>query len=100
MERERSDADAEVVARLLSVRPGMRVLDVACGEGRIAGRLARHGCEVVGVDTNERLLGPAREHHPQVTFERGDIRELHYDSEFDAVVNWYTSFGYFESRHE
>lgn len=41
---ERSDAAAEVVARLLSLAPGMRVLDVPCGEGRIAGRLAQRGC--------------------------------------------------------
>jgi cyclopropane fatty-acyl-phospholipid synthase-like methyltransferase len=49
---ERSDADADLVARLLSLRPGIRVLDVPCGEGRIAGRLARQGCDVIGIDTN------------------------------------------------
>jgi hypothetical protein len=44
---ERSDADAEVVARLLSLRPGMRVLDVPCGEGahcRPAGSARLRGC--------------------------------------------------------
>jgi cyclopropane fatty-acyl-phospholipid synthase-like methyltransferase len=44
---ERADADAEVVARLLRLEPGARVLDVPCGTGRIAGRLAARGCEVV-----------------------------------------------------
>ena len=28
---ERSEADAELVARLLSLRPSIRVLDVPCG---------------------------------------------------------------------
>ncbi len=52
---ERSDADAAVIAQLLGLEPGMRVLDVPCGEGRIAGRLAARGCEVVGVDITRAL---------------------------------------------
>lgn len=94
---ERSDADAEVVARLLSLRPGMRVLDVPCGEGRIAGRLVRRGCEVVGVDSSEHFLSLGRERYPDVVFEREDMRHLRYEAEFDAVVNWFTSFGYFDA---
>jgi SAM-dependent methyltransferase len=93
---ERSDADAEVIARLLDLRPGMRVLDVPCGHGRIAGRLARAGCEVVGIDYTPKFIELARARHPQATFTIRDMRELDYDAEFDAVVNWYTSFGYFD----
>jgi SAM-dependent methyltransferase/RimJ/RimL family protein N-acetyltransferase len=93
---QRSDADAEVVARVLSLTPGMRVLDVPCGEGRISGRIAQRGCEVVGVDATDRFLALAREQYPAVAFHRGDIRSLPYESEFDAVVNWFTSFGYFD----
>ena len=95
---ERSDADAEVVARLLSLGAGDRVLDVPCGEGRISGRIARLGCEVVGVDVNERFLAIAHDRHPSVRFEHHDMRELPYQEEFDAVVNWFTSFGYFDRR--
>lgn len=94
---ERSEADAEVVAELLELRPGTRVLDVPCGEGRIAGRLARRGCEVVGVDSSERFLAVARERHPEVAFQLADMRALDFDAEFDAAVNWFTSFGYFDS---
>ncbi len=93
---ERSDADAEVVAALLEVVPGARVLDVPCGEGRIGGRLARRGCRVLGVDITERFLELGRERYPEMEFVRGDMRELGFEHEFDAVVNWYTSFGYFE----
>ena|SRR5450755_571688 len=93
---ERSDADADLVARLLSLRPGTRVLDVPCGEGRIAGRLARQGCDVIGIDANEHFLALARERWSDVTFQHGDMRNLHYRSEFDSVVNWFTSFGYFD----
>lgn len=93
---ERSDADAALAARLLSLRAGMRVLDVPCGEGRIAGRLARLGCEVVGVDSSELFLNLARERYPRVSFEQRDMRELPYEHEFDAAVNWFSSFGYFD----
>ena len=95
---ERSDADAELSARLLSLEPGMRVLDAPCGEGRIAGRLARRGCEVVGLDYTAPWIELARERHPEATFHHGDIRALTFEDEFDAVVNWFTSFGYFDPQ--
>ena len=40
----------------------------------------------------------ARERYPKVTFVRGDMRTLRYEHEFDAVLNWFTSFGYFDSQ--
>lgn len=93
---QRSDADAALISELLSLRAGMRVLDAPCGEGRISGRLAQRGCEVVGIDTSERFLAIARDRYPGVAFERRDLRELGYEDEFDAAVNWFTSFGYFD----
>jgi SAM-dependent methyltransferase len=74
----------------------MRVLDAPCGPGRIAGRLAARGCAVVGIDDSELMLDLARDAFPDVRFERVDLRELSYQAEFDAVVNWFTSFGYFD----
>lgn len=94
---ERCDAEAASIIRLLELTPGMRVLDVPCGEGRIAGRLARHGCDVLGVDINEHFLALACARHPEATFEQRDMRALDHPGEFDAVVNWFTSFGYFDS---
>ena len=95
---EGSDADAELVWRLLDLQPGLRVLDVPCGEGRISGRLAGMGCEAVGVDYTEAWIELARKQYPEVTFEVADMRSIEYDGEFDAVVNWFTSFGYFDPQ--
>ena len=95
---QRSDADAALISDLLSLRPGMRVLDAPCGEGRIAGRLAQRGCDVVGIDATERFLELARDRHPRVAFDRRDLRKLEYEDEFDAAVNWFTSFGYFDPQ--
>jgi SAM-dependent methyltransferase len=41
-------------------------------------------------------LAIARERYPEVVFEHGDMRRLRYQAQFDAVVNWFTSFGYFD----
>jgi len=48
----------ELIARQLSpeVRNGMTVLDVGCGQGTQALRLASAGCRVIGVDPSEELL--------------------------------------------
>ncbi len=40
---------------------GQRVLDAACGQGRVARELARRGASVVGVDLSPRLIARARE---------------------------------------
>lgn len=45
---------------LLGAVRGMRVLDLACGHGRIARELARCGARVVGVDISDVLLDVAR----------------------------------------
>jgi len=60
-DRARPGYPPELVDRLLA--PGVqRVLDVACGTGK-AGRLfAERGCEVLGVEVDERMAGIAREH--------------------------------------
>ncbi|HUE27619.1 MAG TPA: class I SAM-dependent methyltransferase, partial [Solirubrobacteraceae bacterium] len=41
-------------------KPGERVLDVATGTGMVAFALAARGCDVVGLDQSERMLGGAR----------------------------------------
>jgi cyclopropane fatty-acyl-phospholipid synthase-like methyltransferase len=50
-----SDAEAETIWRLLDLEPGMEVLDLACGHGRIANRLARRGARVMGLDATPAL---------------------------------------------
>lgn len=46
---------------LLGPVAGLRVLDAACGHGRLTRELARRGAEVVGVDVSGNLLGKAQE---------------------------------------
>lgn len=73
------------------------VLDLCCGMGRHSLALAQLGYRVTGVDLSEVLLRAAIQHDTdhKVTFLRSDMRQLPIDGPFDAVVNLFTSFGYF-----
>lgn len=88
-------------ARVLALAPGERVLDLACGNGRHMMHLAAMGLNVVGLDYSSDLLALARDtlrsHHGLV---RGDMRHLPFRSVFDAVTNFFTSFGYFFEDHD
>ena len=90
----------EVDFVLRSLRPpeGARILDLPCGYGRHAALLARRGFRVVGVDLSIAMLAEARRRStegPRLRFRRDDMRRITYRAEFDAVINLYTSFGYF-----
>jgi 2-polyprenyl-3-methyl-5-hydroxy-6-metoxy-1,4-benzoquinol methylase len=50
-----------VTERLLELKPGEQVLDVACGAGRFARRMADAGVTVLAIDAAERFLARARQ---------------------------------------
>lgn len=95
---ETSDRQAELIANLLELKSGSRVLDVPCGYGRITERLAAFGCRMVGVDSDPYFMRRARESAPDLDYREADMRSLDFEGEFDAVVNWFTSFGYFDDE--
>jgi len=96
-----SDAeDRRDVGRLIEVLGlpvGARILDVPCGQGRHAHLLAEAGYRVDGLDYSEHLLRVARGRDDGVRYTRGDMRRLpaRWAGRFDAVVNLFTSFGFF-----
>jgi SAM-dependent methyltransferase len=91
--------EAAAVWRSLKLKPGSRVLDLACGTGRHSVLLARRGAFVLGVDKTDAYLKEACRNARGLTnclFARGDMRRLPFKGEFDAVINLWTSFGYFD----
>jgi SAM-dependent methyltransferase len=95
----RDDADAARIVALLGehgyLRPGARVLDLACGAGRHVAALAAQGARVTGFDLSMTLLRAAQR-RGGAGLVRGDMRALALaDGRFDLVVNLFTSFGYF-----
>ena len=93
---ERSQQETDLIVRLIGLVHGARVLDIPCGHGRIAQRLAAVGCEVVGVDNNPSFLEVAKRAGGATDYILADMRQFAPNAEFDAVVNWFTSFGYFD----
>jgi 2-polyprenyl-3-methyl-5-hydroxy-6-metoxy-1,4-benzoquinol methylase len=64
------------VERLLSARPGERILDVACGNGLTSRRLAAAGANVVAFDFSEEMIAHARARETEETAGRIDYRVL------------------------
>jgi SAM-dependent methyltransferase len=100
LDDELSDAQAELIWDVLELEQGDEVLDVPCGHGRIANRLAQRGARVTGLDADTFFLDHARsdavKRGVEVDYVQGDMRELPWTERFDAAVNWFTSFGYFD----
>ncbi|HSJ63836.1 MAG TPA: methyltransferase domain-containing protein [Gemmatimonadaceae bacterium] len=96
------ERDRREVARLLDILGlpvGSRVLDVPCGQGRHAHLLAEAGLDVTGLDYSKHLLRAAKRRGTGKTlrYVRGDMRTMpdEWTGRFDAVVNLFTSFGFF-----
>lgn len=73
------------------------ILDLCCGMGRHALALSDFGYRVTGLDLSDVLLAQARELDKagRVHWVKGDMRHIPLSDKFDAVVNLFTSFGYF-----
>jgi ubiquinone/menaquinone biosynthesis C-methylase UbiE len=96
---EVDERQTELVWGLLGLEPGAEVLDVACGHGRIANRLAERGAVVTGLDADAFFLAKARGAGSGAEYVEGDMRELPFgDASFDAALLWFTSFGYFNDE--
>ena len=96
---ERDRREAARLMEILALPSGSRILDVPCGQGRHAHLLAEAGFDVDGLDYSAELLAIARKRGVGKTlrYTRGDMRKLpaRWTDRFDAVVNLFTSFGFF-----
>ena len=89
-------AATDLIIAALPTRPGMRVLDVACGPGEpalsIAAAIAPTGGQVVATDLTPEMLATAEEHARErgitnITFRQADAESLPFpDDSFGAVT--------------
>jgi cyclopropane fatty-acyl-phospholipid synthase-like methyltransferase len=85
----------------LDLQPGDHILDLACGSGDHARRLAARGLDVLGVEIAPSLIAHCRERAlaeglTSIRFEQGDMRELAMKDSFEAVLLLSGSFGFFD----
>jgi SAM-dependent methyltransferase len=96
--------DVEYAITMMKLKPGARICDLCCGVGRHSLELARRDFQVTSVDRTTRYLEQAKEKANaeglDIEFVYNDARNFRRPDAFDAVINLYTSFGYFEDPSE
>lgn len=104
----RDEAEARQLVELLidelELNECSKILDLGCGRGRHSINLNQKGYTVKGIDLSEQAIETAREKVEKlgldnISFEVRDMRNP-LDETFDAIVNLFTTFGYFESDAE
>lgn len=101
---ERTKEEASGIIKLLNLEKGSKVLDCPCGYGRHSIELSKKGMIVTGLDINSVHLEKAKEEASKqnldIDFEKENMLELGYDDKFDAIINMFYSFGFFDTDEE
>ncbi len=97
---EATRAQAEFLIETLELPVGAQVLDVPCGNGRLALALAAHGYTMTGLDIAEEFIDEARStagsRALDIRWICGDMRRLPEATAFDGAFCWGNSFGYLD----
>jgi demethylmenaquinone methyltransferase / 2-methoxy-6-polyprenyl-1,4-benzoquinol methylase len=79
------------VNRIISPKPGMRILDIAAGTGTSSAALAKSGAAVTALDFSKGMIETGKRLHPELTFIYGDALALPFEADqFDITT---ISFG-------
>ncbi len=101
---ERTQKEVEGAISILKLKKGQKILDVPCGYGRHAIALAKKGFKVTGVDLNpvhlKKAKNDAKEKGVKVEWKKENMLKLKYKEEFDACINLFYSFGFFDKDSE
>ncbi|MCL0079103.1 class I SAM-dependent methyltransferase [Dehalococcoidia bacterium] len=99
---ERTKKEIEFLVKELELDKPMKILDLPCGYGRHANRLAELGHSVTGVDITSGFLEianrEAKKKGLSVHYIQKDMREISFLNEFDRVLLLSGSFGYFDDE--
>jgi SAM-dependent methyltransferase len=85
----------------LNPKPGSYMLDIACGKGRHSFQLAEKGYQVTGIDISPKsILEAQRTGNDNPEFFIHDMRLPFRINYYDYAFNFFTSFGYFDTKRE
>lgn len=97
---EAADFINKLIAYLQPAK-GAYMLDVACGMGRHSIQLASKGFDVTGIELSENnILAAQKKANNHLHFFKHDMRLPFWINYFDYAFNFFTSFGYFNTRRE
>lgn len=101
---EAAPEESDHIIKLLNLHQNDTILDLCCGVGRHSVSFAEQGLRVTGVDVTREFLEAAEEtaldRNLSVEFVHEDMRIFERAAAYDAVVNLFTSFGYFETEED
>jgi 2-polyprenyl-3-methyl-5-hydroxy-6-metoxy-1,4-benzoquinol methylase len=101
---ERASGEVDFIEDVLSLPGNAKILDLCCGLGRHSIELAKRGYKVTGVDVTGDYLETARnktkKREVKIDFIESDMRDISFNKKFDAVINMFTSFGFFEEEND
>jgi SAM-dependent methyltransferase len=99
---KRAKRELDFLVNELKLDKTMQILDLACGHGRHANRLAEFGYNVTGVDITKGFIEiakkDAKSRGVNVKYIRQDMRKITFREEFDRIIILFTAFGYFKDK--
>ncbi len=85
----------------LNLPKGTHIADIPCGKGRHCIYLNKKGFVVTGADLSPESIRYARTFsNPTLDFFIHDMRDFFAEEKYDAVLNVFTSFGYFDDQKD
>ena len=96
--------EVQGILKFLDLKPKAKLLDLCCGYGRHCIELSQKGFRITGYDLSrffiERACKSAQALGLKIDFVEGDMRKIPFEEEFDACINMFTSFGFFEREED
>ncbi|HKS95890.1 MAG TPA: methyltransferase domain-containing protein [Terriglobia bacterium] len=73
--------------QLLEPGANERILDLGCGTGHLAAKIASSCSLVIGIDSSPAMIAEAKQNYPALAFEVADARDFQFGDPFDAVFS-------------
>ncbi len=101
---EEANKLVDFASKALQLKPGQKVLDLGSGYGRNAFALAQKNLQVYCLDLSPVLIKIAHDLATENAYPihciRADMRNIPALQKFDAIVSFFTSFGYFQKEYD
>jgi ubiquinone/menaquinone biosynthesis C-methylase UbiE len=106
IEHDRFDEDLDMYRNFAELSGGRKILELACGSGRVLLPLAQEGYELTGVDSSEKMLEIAQQRlqekdlagHCQLV--KQDMRTLQLGQKYRLAIIALGSFGHITTRKD